>query len=81
MAGDVAEGRVVRIRGDIVDVRFSGRTPGVQEFLDAEGLPLEVTTLLGPGAVRCIALAPDATAIVDLGFIRLNTTIVNRLVV
>lgn len=51
-------GHVLRIRGDVVDVRFADRVPRLQEALYVDGLPLEVTALLDEGAVRCIALAP-----------------------
>lgn len=51
-------GKVVRIRGGVVDVAFSGRVPGIQELLYAHQLPLEVAALLGGDRVRCISLAP-----------------------
>ncbi|HRN74285.1 F0F1 ATP synthase subunit beta [Ottowia sp.] len=51
-------GQVVRIRGDVVDVRFTDRVPRLQEALHVDGLALEVAALLDQGTVRCIALAP-----------------------
>lgn len=53
-----ATGKVVRIRGDVVDVTFAGQAPQIQELLYAGQLPLEVTSLLDQNRVRCIALAP-----------------------
>ncbi len=54
----IASGQVVRIRGDIVDVRFDGALPQIEEALYADQLPLEVASLLDGDRVRCIALAP-----------------------
>jgi F-type H+-transporting ATPase subunit beta len=51
-------GTVVRIRGDVVDVRFAAGAPRIEELLYAGELPLQVALLLDEGAVRCIALAP-----------------------
>lgn len=65
-------GQVVKIRGGVVDVRFTGRIPRIQELLYAGDLALEVAALVGQktshtqpqkqtenqGVVRCIALAP-----------------------
>ncbi len=50
-------GTVVKIRGDVVDVQFTGDVPRIQDLLYADQLPLEVSQLLGDGTVRCIALA------------------------
>lgn len=52
------QGRVTRIRGEVVDVRFEGRVPRIQELVRARGIPMEVTSLLAGNAVRCLALAP-----------------------
>lgn len=51
-------GSVVRIRGDVVDVRFGAGAPRIQDLLHAGGLPLQVALLLDAETVRCIALAP-----------------------
>ena len=58
MAAASGTGTVVRIRGDVVDVRFAGAVPRMQEALYAGALPLEVAALLDGDTVRCIALAP-----------------------
>lgn len=58
MPEQTAGGTVVRIRGDVVDVRFTGGAPRIQELLHAGELPLQVAVLLDPATVRCIALAP-----------------------
>lgn len=51
-------GKIVKIRGDVVDVAFESQAPQIQELLYADQLPLEVTSLLDQNRVRCIALAP-----------------------
>lgn len=51
-------GKIVKIRGDVVDVAFESQAPQIQELLYAGQLPLEVTSLLDQNRVRCIALAP-----------------------
>ncbi|HMN22255.1 MAG TPA: F0F1 ATP synthase subunit beta [Ottowia sp.] len=51
-------GTVVRIRGDVVDVRFAAGAPRIQDLLRAGELPLQVALLLDQDTVRCIALAP-----------------------
>ncbi len=58
MSEQSSPGRVVRIRGDVVDVRFPAAVPRIQDVLHAGGLPLEVASLLSADTVRCIALAP-----------------------
>ncbi len=58
MAEALGTGRVVRIRGDVVDVRFAGAVPRMQEALESGELVLEVAALLDRDTVRCIALAP-----------------------
>lgn len=53
-----AAGRVVKIRGGVVDVHFATYRPKIQEQLHLESsIPLEVAALLPQGVVRCIALA------------------------
>ena len=54
----VAEGRVTKIRGGVVDVFFTDQIPRIQDLLYAGDLALEVASLLDNGTVRCIALAP-----------------------
>ncbi|WP_420843689.1 F0F1 ATP synthase subunit beta [Marinobacter salexigens] len=51
-------GQVVAIRGGVVDVKFPGTSPRIQDILYAGNLALEVASLLDNGAVRCMALAP-----------------------
>ena len=58
MSEHLPRGRVIRIRGDIVDVRFPGAVPRIQELLHAGTRPLEVASLLDEDTVRCIALTP-----------------------
>ncbi len=55
---NVAQGRVTKIRGGVVDVVFDGQIPRIQDLLYAGDLALEVASLLDQGTVRCIALAP-----------------------
>jgi len=52
------DGRVIGIRGAVVDVLFTELSPRIQDLLYAGSLPLEVTSLLDTGAARCMALAP-----------------------
>lgn len=52
------DGRVVGIRGGVVDVLFSTSSPRIHDLLYAGSLPLEITSLLDTGAARCMALAP-----------------------
>ena len=51
-----SEGEIVAIRGGVIDARFDGRVPHVQELLRAKGLNIEVAALVGKGVVRGIAL-------------------------
>ncbi|MCL3882941.1 F0F1 ATP synthase subunit beta [Marivita sp. GX14005] len=53
-----AEGRITAIRGGIVDVAFAQACPKIGTLLHAGDLPLEAAAIIGPNAVRCIALAP-----------------------
>uniref|UniRef100_UPI001AEE1BEC F0F1 ATP synthase subunit beta n=1 Tax=unclassified Martelella TaxID=2629616 RepID=UPI001AEE1BEC len=50
-------GRIVAIRGGIVDVAFSGRVPGIKSLLLAGDVPMEVASVVGGRTVRCIALS------------------------
>ena len=51
-----AEGRIVAIRGSVVDVDFAGPAPRIQHLLHAGEVALEVASLVSEGVVRCIAL-------------------------
>lgn len=51
------DGRVIGIRGGVVDVLFPGLSPRIHDLLYVDNLPLEVASLLDTGAVRCMALA------------------------
>lgn len=50
-------GRIVKIRGGVVDVQFSDYAPRVHELLMVGDIHLEVVALLDNRIVRCIALA------------------------
>src|SRR5690554_3315060 len=54
----VSTGKVVKIRGGVVDVHFENDSPSIQELLYAGDLALEVAALLDNNIVRCITLAP-----------------------
>ena len=54
----VAEGRVVKIRGGVVDVLFTEHIPRIYDLVYAGELAMEVAALLDQGTVRCMALAP-----------------------
>ena len=51
------EGKIVSIRGGVVDAFFPNKIPHIRDLLYTEGVPLEVTSLVGEGVVRAIALA------------------------
>lgn len=51
-------GRIVAIRGGVVDTVFPDPVPRIHELLFAGDIPLEVAALVGGGIVRSIALAP-----------------------
>ncbi|MEQ9055132.1 MAG: F0F1 ATP synthase subunit beta, partial [Roseovarius confluentis] len=55
---DDAAGRIVAIRGGVVDVAFDGRSPRINALLQAGELAMEVAAIVGNGVVRCIALGP-----------------------
>src|SRR5690554_1879611 len=59
-AGDqrVSEGRVIKIRGGVVDVLFNDPVPRIQDLVYAGELAMEVAALLDQSTVRCMALAP-----------------------
>lgn len=50
-------GQVVKIRGGVVDVRFTGKAPKIHDLVYAGDLAMEVASLLDNGTVRCMALA------------------------
>lgn len=54
----VSEGRVIKIRGGVVDVLFNDPVPRIQDLVYAGELAMEVAALLDQSTVRCIALAP-----------------------
>jgi F-type H+-transporting ATPase subunit beta len=51
-------GRIIGIRGGVVDVLFAATSPRIHDLVYAGSLALEVTSLLDNGAARCMALAP-----------------------
>ncbi|HNP37570.1 MAG TPA: F0F1 ATP synthase subunit beta [Woeseiaceae bacterium] len=51
-------GRIIGIRGGVVDVLFPEISPRIHDLLYASKVALEVAALLDNGAVRCLALAP-----------------------
>jgi F-type H+-transporting ATPase subunit beta len=51
------EGKIVSIRGGVVDALFENKVPRIHELIYAQGVPLEVTSLIGEGVVRAMALA------------------------
>jgi len=53
-----SEGRIVTIRGGVVDAFFPDPVPQIHELLFAGQVALEVAALVGDGVVRSIALAP-----------------------
>lgn len=52
------DGRIVAIRGGVVDVAFAGPVPHIHDLLYAGEVALEVAGLIGHDMVRAIALAP-----------------------
>ena len=68
-----AAGRVVAVRGSVVDVRFAGGAPAIRTLLHAgDGVALEVLAQLDDERVRCIALNATqglarGTAVLDSG--------------
>ena len=51
------EGRIVGIRGGVVDVLFEGTAPRIQELVYAGELAMEVASLLANGAARCMGIS------------------------
>ncbi|MFW6125260.1 MAG: F0F1 ATP synthase subunit beta, partial [Pirellulales bacterium] len=54
-------GTVLRVRGSVIDVRFEGKLPAINEQLRAgqqESIALEVVNHLDAGTIRAIALTP-----------------------
>ena len=58
VTAQLGTGKVVKIRGGVVDVHFENDSPSIQELLYAGDLALEVAALLDNNIVRCITLAP-----------------------
>lgn len=54
----VVEGRIAAIRGGVVDVKFEGTVPHIHDLLFAGDVALEVSSLIGSGMVRAMAMAP-----------------------
>ena len=50
------EGRIIGIRGGVVDVLFPETPPRIQDLIYSGNLAMEVVSLLDNGAVRCMAL-------------------------
>lgn len=51
-------GVIVAIRGGVVDARFSGAVPRIHDLIYAGDVALEVSSLIGDGIVRAMAMAP-----------------------
>ncbi|SEK84623.1 F0F1 ATP synthase subunit beta [Pacificibacter marinus] len=54
----VVQGRIAAIRGGVVDVKFEGTVPHIHDLLYAGDVALEVSSLIGNGLVRAMAMAP-----------------------
>ncbi|WP_411572489.1 F0F1 ATP synthase subunit beta [Tropicimonas sp. TH_r6] len=54
----VRGGRIVAIRGGVVDIAFDGEVPRIHDLLHAGKVALEVASLAEDGVVRAMALAP-----------------------
>lgn len=52
-----AEGKIIAIRGGVVDAQFDNTVPHIHDLLFAGDIPLEVASMVGEGIVRSIALA------------------------
>lgn len=52
------DGLIAAIRGGVVDVVFKGTVPHIHDLLYAGDVALEVSSLIGNGMVRAMALAP-----------------------
>lgn len=50
------DGTIVAIRGGVVDVAFAGEVPRIHALVTAEGVAMEVASIVGDRVVRCIAL-------------------------
>ncbi len=64
-----ATGRVVAIRGGVVDVRFDGEVPRINDLLRAGDLAFEVASLENTDTVRCMALSPTLGLALDTSVI------------
>ncbi|MGB3247084.1 MAG: F0F1 ATP synthase subunit beta [Sulfitobacter sp.] len=58
MQDAATEGTIVAIRGGVVDAFFPDAVPRIHDLLFAGDVGLEVSSLIGEGIVRCMALAP-----------------------
>ncbi|SHF44043.1 F-type H+-transporting ATPase subunit beta [Litoreibacter ascidiaceicola] len=52
------KGHIAAIRGGVVDVVFDGTVPRIHDLLYAGEVALEVSSLIGRGMVRAMAMAP-----------------------
>lgn len=52
------DGRIAAIRGGVVDVMFDATVPHIHDLLYAGDVALEVSSLIGRGMVRAMAMAP-----------------------
>ncbi len=53
---DRPEGKVIAVRGGIVDAALTGSSPEIDDLLYAGDVPLQVMSFVEGGAARCIAL-------------------------
>ncbi len=53
-----ATGRIVAVRGGVVDAIFQGERPQIDDLLYADDVALQVMSFVEGGAARCIALDP-----------------------
>jgi F-type H+-transporting ATPase subunit beta len=54
-------GKVISVRGQVIDVQFSGKTPAIHDLLTLEGDPsikMEVYSSSEEGSFYCLALSP-----------------------
>ena len=54
----LSQGRIVAVRGGVVDAVFHGERPKIDELLYADDVALQVMSFVEGGAARCIALDP-----------------------
>jgi F-type H+-transporting ATPase subunit beta len=54
----INQGKVISVRGSVVDARFTESLPNIYNLLKADGVMIEVSIHLSPEMVRGIALTP-----------------------